>query len=69
VNVKVSSSSVASIGYVSNMLHNMHIIRKAGKNANMGKRPVVRGVAMNPCDHPHGGGNGKTSPPTMPVTP
>jgi len=44
VDVKVSSSSVASIGYVSNMLHNMHIVKKAGKNSNIGKRPVVRGV-------------------------
>jgi len=35
----------------------------------VGKRPVVRGVAMNPCDHPHGGGNGKSSPPAAPLTP
>jgi len=67
--VKISANSVASVGYVSNMLHNMKIIAKAGKNRALGKRPVVRGVAMNPCDHPHGGGNGKTSPPTVPLTP
>jgi len=67
--VKVSSNVVASLGYVSNMLHNMTVIGKAGKNRGLGKRPIVRGVAMNPCDHPHGGGNGKTSPPVMPVTP
>jgi len=67
--VKISSAAVASLGYVSNMLHNMNIIGKAGKARGLGKRPVVRGVAMNPCDHPHGGGNGKTSPPVMPVTP
>lgn len=60
---------MASLGYVSNILHNMTIIGKAGKNRGLGKRPVVRGVAMNPCDHPHGGGNGKTSPPRAPVTP
>lgn len=67
--LKVSPDSIASIGYVSNMLHNMSVIGKAGKNRGLGKRPVVRGVAMNPCDHPHGGGNGKTSPPSSPVTP
>lgn len=44
-------------------------IGKAGKNRGLGKRPTVRGVAMNPCDHPHGGGNGKSSPPKAPVSP
>lgn len=39
----------------------------AGKNRSRGIRPTVRGVAMNPCDHPHGGGNGKKSPPTPAV--
>jgi len=67
--VKVSANSVATLGYVSNMLHNMKTLGKAGKNRGLGKRPVVRGVAMNPCDHPHGGGNGKTSPPPSPVSP
>jgi len=65
----ISVNSVASLGYVSNMLHHMQIIGKAGKNRGLGRRPVVRGVAMNPCDHPHGGGNGKTSPPAAPLTP
>ena len=60
--INIDVKCIASIGYSSNMLHNMHIIGKAGKNRGLGKRPVVRGVAMNPCDHPHGGGNGKTSP-------
>jgi len=67
--VKVSANSVASLGCVSNMIHNMKTIGKAGKNRGLGKRPIVRGVAMNPCDHPHGGGNGKTSPPALPCTP
>lgn len=39
----------------------------AGKNRSRGIRPTVRGVAMNPCDHPHGGGNGKKSPLTPAV--
>jgi len=65
----ISVNSVASLGYVSNMVHHMQIIGKAGKNRGLGRRPVVRGVAMNPCDHPHGGGNGKTSPPAAPLTP
>jgi len=47
----------------------MRNLKKAGNNRILGKRPVVRGVAMNPCDHPHGGGNGKTSPPVLPKTP
>jgi len=51
------------------MAHKILNLNKAGKNRILGKRPVVRGVAMNPCDHPHGGGNGKTSPPVLPKTP
>jgi len=45
----------------------MNIIGKAGKNRGLGIKSKVRGVAMNPCDHPHGGGNGKKSKPTQPV--
>jgi len=67
--VNVSPSAIASVGYISNILHTMQILGKAGKNKGKGKRPVVRGVAMNPCDHPHGGGNGKSSPPALPLTP
>ena len=67
--VTVPSNCMASLGHVSNILHNMNIIKKAGKNRGLGIRPTVRGVAMNPCDHPHGGGNGKTSPPRAPVSP
>jgi len=44
-------------------------INKAGKNRTLGKKPVVRGVAMNPCDHPHGGGEGKKSPPSAQRSP
>jgi len=67
--ITVSSSCMASLGYVSNILHNTVNLKKAGKARGLGKRPTVRGVAMNPCDHPHGGGNGKTSPPRAPVSP
>jgi ribosomal protein L2 len=42
-------------------------IKKAGNNRNLGNKPKVRGVAMNPCDHPHGGGNGKKSKPMLPT--
>jgi len=45
------------------------ILRKAGVQRNRGRRPIVRGVAMNPIDHPHGGGEGKTSGGRHPVTP
>jgi len=42
-------------------------LKKAGKNRSLGFKPKVRGVAKNPCDHPHGGGNGKRSKPKIPV--
>lgn len=44
-------------------------IGKAGKNRALGVRPTVRGVIKNPCDHPHGGGEGRGSPPAAAVTP
>jgi len=50
------------VGIVSNITNNLHIWRKAGVSRNKGIRPTVRGVAMNPIDHPHGGGEGKKSP-------
>lgn len=50
----------ASIGQVSNIDHENVKIGKAGKTRHMGFRPTVRGSAMNPCDHPHGGGEGKS---------
>jgi large subunit ribosomal protein L2 len=57
------------IGVISNVKHNMKNISKAGRNRWLNKRPTVRGVAMNPVDHPHGGGEGKTSGGRHPVTP
>ncbi len=53
---------MCTIGPSSNMLHVFERIEKAGKNRALGIRPTVRGVAMNPCDHPHGGGEGRKSP-------
>ena len=60
---------LATIGAVSNPDHQNIVIGKAGRSRWMGKRPVVRGVAMNPVDHPHGGGEGRTSGGRHPVTP
>jgi large subunit ribosomal protein L2 len=59
----------ATIGAVSNPDHSNTNIGKAGRARHMGKRPSVRGVAMNPIDHPHGGGEGRTSGGRHPVTP
>ncbi|EOA24732.1 hypothetical protein CARUB_v10018009mg [Capsella rubella] len=50
----------ATIGTVSNPSHGTKKLRKAGQSRWLGIRPKVRGVAMNPCDHPHGGGEGKS---------
>ncbi len=66
---KVQSSCFATIGAVSNPDHANVSIGKAGRNRWLGKRPSVRGVAMNPIDHPHGGGEGRTSGGRHPVTP
>jgi large subunit ribosomal protein L2 len=59
----------ATIGQVGNIGHASISIGKAGRNRWKGKRPHVRGVAMNPVDHPHGGGEGKSSGGRHPVTP
>jgi large subunit ribosomal protein L2 len=59
----------ATIGQVGNADHENISIGKAGRSRWLGKRPRVRGVAMNPVDHPHGGGEGKTSGGRHPVTP
>jgi len=59
----------ATIGQVGNVEHENISIGKAGRSRWMGKRPEVRGVAMNPVDHPHGGGEGKTSGGRHPVSP
>ena len=56
----LDSRCQATIGTVSNIGHAMRKLTKAGQNRWLGKRPVVRGVAMNPVDHPHGGGEGRT---------
>ncbi len=59
----------ATIGQVGNLDHASEAIGKAGRKRWMGRRPITRGVAMNPVDHPHGGGEGKTSGGRHPVTP
>jgi len=59
----------ATIGQVGNIDHENVSIGKAGRSRWLGKRPKVRGVAMNPVDHPHGGGEGRTSGGRHPVTP
>lgn len=56
---KVVENCWASIGFVSNPDHNLVCIGKAGRSRHMGRRPAVRGTAMNPVDHPHGGGEGR----------
>ncbi|MBN8531597.1 MAG: 50S ribosomal protein L2 [Alphaproteobacteria bacterium] len=65
----VRAECMASIGAVSNPDHQNENQGKAGRNRWLGKRPHVRGVAMNPVDHPHGGGEGRTSGGRHPVTP
>ena len=59
----------ATIGQVGNLEHEKISVGKAGRKRWLGKRPHVRGVAMNPVDHPHGGGEGKSSGGRHPVTP
>ena len=66
---RVPEECKATIGVVSNMDHGNVSIGKAGRARHMGTRPTVRGVAMNPIDHPHGGGEGKSSGGRHPVTP
>lgn len=65
----VFSGCLATVGQVSNVNKVYVNLRKAGVVRLKGRRPVVRGVAMNPIDHPHGGGEGKTSGGRHPVTP
>lgn len=57
---KILNDCMATIGIVSNEDHNLVVIGKAGKSRHMGIRPTVRGSAMNPNDHPHGGGEGRS---------
>ncbi|WP_448189888.1 50S ribosomal protein L2 [Azospirillum sp. sgz301742] len=65
----VRSECMATIGAVSNPDQMNINLGKAGRNRWLGQRPAVRGVAMNPIDHPHGGGEGRTSGGRHPVTP
>jgi large subunit ribosomal protein L2 len=65
----VRGECMATVGAVSNPDHMNMSLGKAGRNRWKGRRPMVRGVAMNPIDHPHGGGEGRTSGGRHPVTP
>lgn len=66
---RVLAECRATLGEVGNSEHNLRSLGKAGATRWRGKRPTVRGVAMNPVDHPHGGGEGKTSGGRHPVSP
>jgi large subunit ribosomal protein L2 len=66
---RVPADCVATIGEVGNTEHSLRSLGKAGATRWRGKRPTVRGVAMNPVDHPHGGGEGRTSGGRHPVSP
>jgi large subunit ribosomal protein L2 len=66
---RVHGSCLATVGAVSNQDHANTSIGKAGRSRWLGRRPVNRGVTMNPVDHPHGGGEGRTSGGRHPVTP
>jgi len=65
----IQENCLATIGIVGNKNHENIKIGKAGRSRWLGKRPKVRGVAMNPVDHPHGGGEGRTSGGRHPVSP
>jgi large subunit ribosomal protein L2 len=65
----VSAECRATVGSVGNTDHQNITIGKAGRSRHLGKRPQTRGVAMNPVDHPHGGGEGSTTAGRHPVTP
>jgi large subunit ribosomal protein L2 len=65
----VQDTCMATVGAVSNQDHMNEVLGKAGRARHKGRRPHVRGVAMNPVDHPHGGGEGRTSGGRHPVTP
>ncbi|MBT3881698.1 MAG: 50S ribosomal protein L2 [Campylobacteraceae bacterium] len=66
---KILGVCIATIGIVGNEDFKNTVIGKAGRQRHMGKRPQTRGSAMNPIDHPHGGGEGKTNSGRHPVTP
>jgi large subunit ribosomal protein L2 len=66
---RVRATCMATVGQVSNLDHENQNIGKAGRSRHMGRRPQVRGVVMNPNDHPHGGGEGKSPTGMPPKTP
>ena len=66
---KILADCMATIGEVGNAEHGLRSLGKAGANRWRGKSPTVRGVAMNPVDHPHGGGEGRTAGGRHPVSP
>ena len=66
---RVQVECMATVGQVGNVEHEDVSLGKAGRTRWLGKRPHNRGVTMNPVDHPHGGGEGKTSGGRHPVTP
>ncbi len=66
---RVLARCLATVGQVGNLEHENRKVGKAGRSRWTGRRPNVRGVAMNPVDHPHGGGEGRTSGGRHPVTP
>ncbi|MGH9480542.1 MAG: 50S ribosomal protein L2 [Terriglobales bacterium] len=66
---RVLADCMATIGSIGNVEHEGRTLGKAGRSRWLGRRPVNRGVSMNPVDHPHGGGEGKTSGGRHPVTP
>ncbi len=66
---KVLTECRATLGEVSNSEHSLRVLGKAGANRWRGVRPTVRGAAMNPVDHPHGGGEGRSKGGRHPVTP
>jgi large subunit ribosomal protein L2 len=66
---RVDIRCMATIGQVGNLDHENQSLGKAGRNRHLGRRPAVRGVAMNPRDHPHGGGEGKSPTGMPPKTP
>ena len=65
----IAEQCIATIGMVGNKSHESIVIGKAGRSRWLGRRPKVRGVVMNPVDHPHGGGEGRTSGGRHPVSP
>ncbi|MDP7466596.1 MAG: 50S ribosomal protein L2, partial [Candidatus Pacebacteria bacterium] len=65
----INKNCLATVGVVSNSDNKNIKLGKAGRNRYLGVRPKVRGVVMNPVDHPHGGGEGRTSGGRHPVTP